>query len=112
MFRRDLSLKQAPALPRLQSYSMSSDDLNLGIFNQVTNQCLGAFFDLTLSSGSAAVITWVVGGAFLKNVYSWAELTLRLKKQRLFLLTFSRLSTAQRLPIQSWPECRLCRTIA
>ena len=49
---------------------MSSDDLNLGVFNQATNQCLGAFFDLTLSSGSAAVITWVVGGAFLKNVYS------------------------------------------
>lgn len=49
---------------------MTADDLNLGLFNAATNQCLGAFFDLTLSSGSAAVISWVIGGAFLKNVYS------------------------------------------
>lgn len=53
-----------------QTYPMTADDLNLGLFNAATNQCLGAFFDLTLSSGSAAVISWVIGGAFLKNVYS------------------------------------------
>ncbi|KAK9895879.1 acid protease, partial [Cystobasidium minutum MCA 4210] len=53
-----------------ETYPMTADDLNLGVFNSATNQCLGAFFDLTLSSGSAAVISWVIGGAFLKNVYS------------------------------------------
>ncbi|CAD6569613.1 MAG: hypothetical protein CYPHOPRED_003473 [Cyphobasidiales sp. Tagirdzhanova-0007] len=51
-----------------QTYNMSSFDLNLGVFED--DQCLGAFFDLDLSSGSAAVISWVIGGAFLKNVYS------------------------------------------
>ena len=51
---------------------MSSFDLNLGVFED--DQCLGAFFDLDLSSGSAAVISWVIGGAFLKNVYSCVRL--------------------------------------
>lgn len=51
-----------------QTYNMSAEDLNLGIFRG--NQCLGSFFDLTLSSGSAQVISWVIGGAFLKNVYT------------------------------------------
>jgi hypothetical protein len=56
----------------LQTYNMSSVDLDLGVFSG--DQCLGAFFDLNLSPGSAAVISWVIGGAFLKNVYSYVSL--------------------------------------
>lgn len=68
-----------------QTYNITSDDFNLGPFGKTNNisTCLGAFFDLTLSSNSK--INWVVclqapvgcaddatqiGAAFLKNVYS------------------------------------------
>lgn len=44
---------------------MSEADFNLGTFQPATNttpaQCLGVFFDLQLSAGSSAVISWVVG---------------------------------------------------
>ncbi|GAA5840922.1 hypothetical protein JCM11251_007640 [Rhodosporidiobolus azoricus] len=54
------------------TYNMSSADFNLGPFgfDSVTNRstCLGAFFDLSFGSGSR--ISWVIGAAFLKNVYS------------------------------------------
>ncbi|GAA6040109.1 hypothetical protein JCM8097_002032 [Rhodosporidiobolus ruineniae] len=54
------------------TYNMSSADFNLGPFgvDSATNRstCLGAFFDLSFGSGSR--IQWVVGAAFLKNVYS------------------------------------------
>ncbi|ORY88600.1 aspartic peptidase domain-containing protein [Leucosporidium creatinivorum] len=52
------------------SYNMTSDDFNLGPFGTTNNvsTCLGAFFDLSLSSTSK--ITWVIGAAFLKNVFS------------------------------------------
>ncbi|GAA5991460.1 hypothetical protein JCM10908_005714 [Rhodotorula pacifica] len=54
------------------TYNMSTADFNLGPFgiDSRTNQstCLGAFFDLAFSSGSR--ISWVIGAAFLKNVYS------------------------------------------
>ncbi|GAA95525.1 uncharacterized protein L969DRAFT_45003 [Mixia osmundae IAM 14324] len=49
-------------------YNISSADFNLGPFTGGT--CLGAFFDLDLSSNSRSVISWVIGDAFLKNVYS------------------------------------------
>ncbi|GAA5911947.1 hypothetical protein JCM5296_000355 [Sporobolomyces johnsonii] len=54
------------------AYNMSSADFNLGPFgiDATTNvsTCLGAFFDL--SFGSSSKISWVIGAAFLKNVYS------------------------------------------
>jgi len=56
------------------TYMMASDDFNLGTFTSATATtpatCLGAFFDLQLSARSASVIQWVIGDAFLKNVYS------------------------------------------
>ncbi|GAA5823701.1 hypothetical protein JCM3770_006683 [Rhodotorula araucariae] len=54
------------------TYNMSHVDFNLGPFgiDAGTNRstCLGAFFDLSFGSGSK--IQWVIGAAFLKNVYS------------------------------------------
>ncbi|GAA5919555.1 hypothetical protein JCM1841_001008 [Sporobolomyces salmonicolor] len=54
------------------AYNMSSADFNLGPFgiDPTTNvsTCLGAFFDL--SFGTSSKISWVIGAAFLKNVYS------------------------------------------
>ncbi|GAA6005461.1 hypothetical protein JCM10207_002989 [Rhodosporidiobolus poonsookiae] len=54
------------------TYNMSHVDFNLGPFgvDTTTNRstCLGAFFDLTF--GSSSRISWVIGAAFLKNVYS------------------------------------------
>ncbi|GAA5909463.1 hypothetical protein JCM6882_002650 [Rhodosporidiobolus microsporus] len=54
------------------TYNMSHADFNLGPFglDAATNRstCLGAFFDLSFGSGSR--ISWVIGAAFLKNVYS------------------------------------------
>ncbi|GAA5937791.1 hypothetical protein JCM3775_002127 [Rhodotorula graminis] len=54
------------------TYNMSAVDFNLGPFgiDAETNRstCLGAFFNLNFGSGSK--ISWVVGAAFLKNVYS------------------------------------------
>ncbi|KAM0747333.1 acid protease [Meredithblackwellia eburnea MCA 4105] len=51
-------------------YNMTAADFNLGTFGVQNNvsTCLGAFFDLTLSSTSK--ISWVIGAAFLKNVFS------------------------------------------
>ncbi|GAA5881461.1 hypothetical protein JCM3774_005090 [Rhodotorula dairenensis] len=54
------------------TYNMSTADFNLGPFgiDARTNvsTCLGAFFDLAFSGGSR--ISWVIGAAFLKNVYT------------------------------------------
>ncbi|BGP13053.1 hypothetical protein JCM10213_000942 [Rhodosporidiobolus nylandii] len=54
------------------SYNMSHVDFNLGPFgvDSLTNRstCLGAFFELSFGSGSR--IEWVIGAAFLKNVYT------------------------------------------
>ncbi|GJN87748.1 hypothetical protein Rhopal_000703-T1 [Rhodotorula paludigena] len=54
------------------TYDMEPADFNLGPFgvDTATNRstCLGAFFDLNFSGGSR--ISWVIGAAFLKNVYS------------------------------------------
>ncbi|GAA5892292.1 hypothetical protein JCM8208_001503 [Rhodotorula glutinis] len=54
------------------TYNMSAVDFNLGPFgvDAETNRstCLGAFFNLNFGSGSK--ISWVIGAAFLKNVYS------------------------------------------
>lgn len=59
-----------------QTYTMTASDL---IGGTVSNSyCLGAFFTLDLSSGSSDPIpgatsqvpTWVIGSAFLKNVYT------------------------------------------
>lgn len=66
------------------TYNLTSDDFNLGTFVDATATepalCLGAFFDLVLSAGSQAVISWVIGDAFLKNVYSCVALSrLRMK---------------------------------
>lgn len=44
---------------------MTDEDFNLGIFHEETEdepaQCLGAFFELSLSAGTADVISWVIG---------------------------------------------------
>ncbi|KAK4049690.1 hypothetical protein OIV83_003965 [Microbotryomycetes sp. JL201] len=52
------------------NFSMTPDDFNLGPFGMMNNvsTCLGAFFDLRLSANSR--INWVIGAAFLKNVFS------------------------------------------
>ncbi|SCV67217.1 BQ2448_5863 [Microbotryum intermedium] len=52
------------------TWPIASDDFNLGPFGTTNNvsTCLGAFFDLSLSSTSK--ISWVIGAAFLKNVFS------------------------------------------
>ncbi|KDE02625.1 hypothetical protein MVLG_06834 [Microbotryum lychnidis-dioicae p1A1 Lamole] len=52
------------------SWPIASDDFNLGPFGTTNNvsTCLGAFFDLSLTSTSK--ISWVIGAAFLKNVFS------------------------------------------
>jgi hypothetical protein len=48
-----------------KNYSLSEPDFNLGLFSAQTAlqpaQCLGVFFDLNLSAGSAALIKWVIG---------------------------------------------------
>lgn len=53
---------------------MTDQDFSLGTFSSATSArpayCLGAFFDLTLSARSSTVIQWIIGDAFLKNVYS------------------------------------------
>ncbi|KAG8804653.1 hypothetical protein FRC17_005915, partial [Serendipita sp. 399] len=57
-----------------QTYTMSSSDLIAGTVSR--SYCLGAFFTLDLDSGSSPIPTsssvpsWVVGSAFLKNVYT------------------------------------------
>ncbi|KAM0787045.1 hypothetical protein ACM66B_006311 [Microbotryomycetes sp. NB124-2] len=52
------------------NFSMTPDDFNLGPFGSMNNvsTCLGAFFDLRLNANSR--ISWVIGAAFLKNVFS------------------------------------------
>lgn len=59
-----------------QSYTMQASDLIGGTLSG-GQQCIGAFFVLDLQSGSSpipgassGVPAWVVGSAFLKNVYS------------------------------------------
>ncbi|KAK4056162.1 hypothetical protein OIO90_002893 [Microbotryomycetes sp. JL221] len=51
-------------------FNMTPDDFNLGPFgsNNNVSTCLGAFFDLRLNANSR--ISWVIGAAFLKNVFS------------------------------------------
>lgn len=54
-----------------KSWPIDSDDMNLGPIGQ--GQCLGGIFDLTQGSNvspGAGNPSWVVGGTFLKNVYS------------------------------------------
>lgn len=58
-----------------QAYTMQASDLIGGTVSQ--SYCLGAFFVMNLSSGSqpvpgssSQVPTWIVGSAFLKNVYT------------------------------------------
>ncbi|GAA5984801.1 hypothetical protein JCM11641_002744 [Rhodosporidiobolus odoratus] len=54
------------------AYNMTPEDFNLGPFgiDSATNRstCLGAFFELSIGGGTR--IQWVIGAAFLKNVYS------------------------------------------
>ncbi|KAG8815759.1 hypothetical protein FRC18_001344 [Serendipita sp. 400] len=57
-----------------QTYTMTASDLIAGTVSR--SYCLGAFFTLDLSGGSSPIPTsssvpsWVVGSAFLKNVYT------------------------------------------
>lgn len=48
-------------------FNMTDEDFNLGLFEEETDsseaRCLGAFFELELSQGTAAVISWVIGCA-------------------------------------------------
>ncbi|CAG8678550.1 16552_t:CDS:2, partial [Acaulospora colombiana] len=56
------------------TYTMTASDLIGGSYSN--GACLGAFFSLNLGSGSSPIPssssfpTWVVGSAFLKNVYT------------------------------------------
>jgi len=54
-----------------KSWAIDSDDMNLGPVG--SGQCLGGIFDLSQGSNvspGAGNPSWVVGGTFLKNVYS------------------------------------------
>ncbi|KAL5531684.1 hypothetical protein ACEPAG_4561 [Sanghuangporus baumii] len=50
-----------------RTWSISPSDFMLAQLSQ--SQCLGAFFELDMGSGSSAP-SWIVGDTFLKNVYS------------------------------------------
>ncbi|WVQ72156.1 hypothetical protein IAR50_001701 [Cryptococcus sp. DSM 104548] len=51
-----------------QEYEMDDEDFNLGSFTDDDSMCTGAFFEQEMSSQSP--IQWIVGAAFLKNVYT------------------------------------------
>lgn len=51
-----------------QQYTIPSTDFVAGTLDQSGSQCLGAFFGL--GSSSQTDLQWIVGDAFLKNVYS------------------------------------------
>lgn len=51
-----------------QQYTLPSSDFIAGTLDQSGSQCLGAFFGL--GSSSQTDLQWIVGDAFLKNVYS------------------------------------------
>ena len=50
---------------------MTHADFNLGTFTAATiytpAMCLGVFFDLDLSAGSAALISWVIGSVCFRS---------------------------------------------
>jgi len=54
-------------------WSINTQDMNIGRLSQTSTRCVGAIFDLSMGtsipSGSSNP-SWVVGDAFLKNVYS------------------------------------------
>jgi len=51
-----------------RSWSIATADLQFGLLGDASEgYCLGAFFDISLGVGG---VQWVVGQAFLKNVYS------------------------------------------
>lgn len=51
-----------------QQYTIPDSDFVAGTLDQSGSQCLGAFFGL--GSSSQTDLQWIVGDAFLKNVYS------------------------------------------
>ncbi|ODO11202.1 hypothetical protein I350_01806 [Cryptococcus amylolentus CBS 6273] len=51
-----------------QEYEMDGEDMNLGSFTDDESMCTGAFFEQQMSSRSP--VQWIVGAAFLKNVYT------------------------------------------
>ena len=56
-----------------KSWPINPQDINLGSVSSSSNLCAGGIFDLTAGSSIGAGggnPSWVVGAAFLKNVYS------------------------------------------
>lgn len=51
-----------------QKYSINAKDFRVGQVDSAGQNCMGAFFSLETTSDS--MLQWVVGGAFLKSVYS------------------------------------------
>jgi len=56
-----------------KSWPINAKDMNLGRVNTGGTICAGAIFDLNVGSNigqGGGSPSWVVGGTFLKNVYS------------------------------------------
>ncbi|KAG6374669.1 aspartic peptidase domain-containing protein [Boletus reticuloceps] len=51
-----------------QSWTMSPADFMYTSIS--TTECIGAFFDIGSTAGSSTTPSWIIGDAFLKNVYS------------------------------------------
>ncbi|KAJ7204140.1 aspartyl protease [Mycena pura] len=51
-----------------QAWAINPDDMNRGQIEEGSSLCIGALFDLTLTGSGEP--SWVIGDAFLKNVYS------------------------------------------
>lgn len=51
-----------------QQYSLNSADFEAGTVDSSGTSCLGALFELGATSSST--LNWIIGDAFLKNVYS------------------------------------------
>jgi cathepsin D len=55
------------------TWSISSEDMNVGPVSQGSSDCLGGLFDLSMGSNipeGSGNPSWVVGDTFLKNVYT------------------------------------------
>ncbi|KAN0066048.1 hypothetical protein ACQY0O_000141 [Thecaphora frezii] len=60
-----------------RAFTMSTADMNLGPYPYTTSSnCLGALFDIDLGgNGQYGVPEWIIGDAFLKNVFSVYDAT-------------------------------------
>jgi len=53
-----------------RSWPIDARDMNFGPISTGSDTCLGGFFEFSPSSNATGNPNWVVGVAFLKNVYS------------------------------------------